>query len=166
MQNAWLGNNLKYDEICHGAWSRGHWVTLCSPTFLFQFLSQNIDKIKRAALHVLSNLVFTPYFRHDLDCSRVKHFAIFWETIWLNILQIYQRVGFCWGSMNNHFGINLVNVLWRLPVSPVIAEFRWCSRLAFYLYVYYTCTKQHFLVREHSFWLCILWLFKSTWKYF
>ena len=54
--------------------------------FLFQFLSQNIDKIKRLALHVLSNLVLTPYFRHDLDFSRVKPFAIFWETIWLNIL--------------------------------------------------------------------------------
>ena len=45
--------------------------------FLFQFLSQNIDKIKRAALRVFSNLVLTPYFRHDFDCSRVKYFAIF-----------------------------------------------------------------------------------------
>ena len=42
--------------------------------FLFQFLSQNIDKIKRAAIHVPSNLVLTPYFRHNFDCSRVKHF--------------------------------------------------------------------------------------------
>ena len=48
--------------------------------FLFQFLSQNIDKIKRAAPYVLSNLVLTPYFRHDFDCSRVKHFAFFLEN--------------------------------------------------------------------------------------
>ena len=54
--------------------------------FLFQFLSQNIDKIKWATLYVLSNLVLIPYFRHDLDCSRVKDLAILWKTIWLNIL--------------------------------------------------------------------------------
>ena len=54
--------------------------------FLFQFSSQNIDKIKWAAPYVLSNLVLTPYFRHDFDCSPVKHFANFWEPNWLNIL--------------------------------------------------------------------------------
>ena len=54
--------------------------------FLIQFLLQNIDKIKRATLYVVSNLVLPPYFWQDFDYSRVKHFAIFWETIWLNIL--------------------------------------------------------------------------------
>ena len=53
---------------------------------LFQFLLQNIDKIKRATLYVLSSLIFPPYFRHDLDCSRVKHFAIFWKNFWIKIL--------------------------------------------------------------------------------
>ena len=54
--------------------------------FLFQFLWQNIDKIKRATLYVLSNPVLTPYLKHDFDCFRVKHFAFFGKTIWLNIL--------------------------------------------------------------------------------
>ena len=39
---------------------RSHYV---DQNFLFQFLSQNIDKIKRAALYVLSNLVWP----HILD---------------------------------------------------------------------------------------------------
>ena len=52
--------------------------------FLFQFLLQNIDKIKGATLYVLSSLIFPSYFRHDLDCSR--HFAIFWKIVWVEIL--------------------------------------------------------------------------------
>ena len=44
---------------------------------LFKFLLQNIDKIKWTTLHVLSNLVLDL----DLECSKVKHFAIFWKTI-------------------------------------------------------------------------------------
>ena len=47
---------------------------------LFQFLLQNIDKIKGATLYVLSRLIFSPYLRHDLD------FAIFWKKIWVEIL--------------------------------------------------------------------------------
>ena len=54
--------------------------------FLFQFLLQNIDKIKGATLYVLSSLIFPSYFRHDLDCSRVKHFVIFWKIVWVEIL--------------------------------------------------------------------------------
>ena len=53
---------------------------------LFQFLLQNIDKIKGATQYVLSNLIFLPYFMHDLDFSRVNHFSIFWKNIWVEIL--------------------------------------------------------------------------------
>ena len=53
---------------------------------LFQFLMQNIDKIKGAALYLLSRLIFSQYYRPDLDCSRVNHFANFWKKIWIETL--------------------------------------------------------------------------------
>ena len=54
--------------------------------FLFQYLMQNIDKIKGATLYLHSRLIFSQYSRPDLDCSRVKHFANFWKNFWIEIL--------------------------------------------------------------------------------
>ena len=76
--------------------------------FLFQFLLKIIDKIKGTKLCIFIKHIFSSYFSHNLDCFRVKHFVIFWKNIWLNILKMYQRVGFCWGSLNNHLGITLL----------------------------------------------------------
>ena len=53
---------------------------------LFQFLMQNIDKIKGAALYLLSRLIFSQYSMPDFDCSRVNHFANFREIFWIEIL--------------------------------------------------------------------------------
>ena len=90
MQNVWPGNNQNYvQNLTKSAVAPGAEVIRSldvDQKFLFQFLLQNIDKIKGATLYVLSNLIFPPYFRPDLNCSRVKHFAIFWKKFWTEIL--------------------------------------------------------------------------------
>ena len=90
LQNAWPGNNQNFvQNLTKSAMAPGAEVIrplYVDQKFLFQFLLQNIDKIKGATLYVLSSLIFPPYFRHDLDCSRVNHFSIFWKDIWVEIL--------------------------------------------------------------------------------
>ena len=90
LQNAWPGNNLNYvQNLTKYAMAPGAEVIsslYVDQRFLFRFLLQNIGKIKGATLYVLCSLIFSPYFRHDLDCSRVKHFAIFWKKFWIKIL--------------------------------------------------------------------------------
>ena len=90
MQNAWPESNLNYvQNLTKYAMAPGAEVIsslYVDQKILFQFLLQNIDKIKGATLYVLSRLIFSPYLRHDLDCSRVKHFAIFWKKIRVEIL--------------------------------------------------------------------------------
>ena len=62
MQNVWPGNNQNYvQNLTKSAMAPGAEVIrslYVDQKFLFQFLLQNIDKIKGATLYVLSSLIF------------------------------------------------------------------------------------------------------------
>ena len=57
-------------------------------------------------IHILSNIYI------NSDCFRVKDHAIFWKTIWLEILKISHKVDFVWE--NHEFKNFPVNIYWWL----------------------------------------------------